>query len=329
MGFIKELFGKEAEELTSRDMRNLISMKKEEDRFLEYKGADILDKPEELSQWVSAFLNAEGGLIIIGLVEDNPKKKESPDRKVYPKRIAPVSKKYTPERVEHIILSNIGSSSRPTIKVYPVHGAKRVSRSRAVYLVEIAPGADPPYQASDGKYYRRVNFTKYALNHYEVADLFGRKGKPSLSLIPEFTEVGVEDATYRFGLRLFVANEGRAVAKYSQFSASFENAEIETVEPGNVLRIDDVHGGLPSIQWDCKRVLHPTGQRTLIAVIRFRVKDNEEPCTLDYTLVCEDMELVSDRYSFGVALLEEAKQKIERGMTAVLTHGGVEGGKGG
>lgn len=319
MGLVKDLFGKEAEDVTLRDVHNLITIRREEDRFLEYKSPAIVSDPGQLSQWVSAFLNAEGGLIIIGLCEDNPRKKEYLQQKIYPRRLAFAPRGFITERVEQLIYNNIRSSSKPAINVYPVRSIKDVTK--AIFLVEIPQGEEPPYQASDGKYYRRVNTTKYAMEHYEIADLFGKRRKPSLSLLPEFTEVRVEDSTYRFKLRLFVANNGRAIARYTQFTASFKNLEIESIDKGDVVRSDDVRGGVPSIQWDyVDRVLHPTGQKTLIADLKLRLKENEEPCTLDYTLVAEDMNLIRKKYTFGVALLEKAKGKIEKGRTAVLTH---------
>jgi len=318
VGLVKDIFGKEAHEVTLRDVRQLISMRREEDRLLEYKSPAILRDPEQLSQWVSAFLNAEGGLIIIGLCEDNPKKKESLHQKIRPTRIAFAPKGYTTEKVEGLILANIGFSSKPPVKVYSVHHPRSVKR--AIYLVEIPQGDDPPYQAADGKYYRRIGNNKYAMGHYEIMGLLGRGKKPSLALTSEVTDVKVEDSTYRFSLRLSVANDGGATARYAQFIASFANAEIESIDKGNVLRSDDIRG-MPSIQWDYSdRVLHPTGQRTLIADLRLRLLDNSKPCTLDYTLVAENTDLITNSYSFGVALLDEAKQRIEKGMTAILTH---------
>ncbi len=337
MGFIKDLFGREADEVTLGDIQQLISMRREEDRFLKYKDPGILRNVEELSQWVSAFLNAEGGLIIIGLRETTPKKKEQqkkeqqkreqPPQNIRPARVVFAPKEYSSEKVEGLIIANIGSSTKPPLKVYSVHHPKKVTK--AIYLVEIPRGDDPPYQASDGKYYRRVGSTKYAMSHYEIAELLGRRKQPSLALTSELTEVKVEDSTYRFCLRLCVANNGGATARYVQFTASFANAEIDSIDRGNVLRSDEIRGGMPSIQWDsADRVLHPTGQKTLIADLTLRLLNNDEPCTLDYTLVAEDTDLIISRYSLGAALLEEARERIEQGMVAVLIQEEAEEGEG-
>jgi hypothetical protein len=327
VGFVRDLFGKETHQITLEDIKQLMSTRREEDRSLQYKNPTSLRDPEELSQCVSAFLNAEGGVIIIGLCEAKKTKQESLDQKIRPARIAFAPKEYTKEKVEGLILANIGFTSRPSIKVYSVHNPRNVAK--AIYLVEIPQGDDPPYQAADGKYYRRVGSVKYAMSHYEIGDLLARRKKPSLALTSELTDVKVEDSSYRFSLRLFVANKGGATARYTQFTASFANAEIESVDRGTVLRSDDIRGGTPSIQWDCAdRVLHPTGQRMLIADLTLKLLDNKKPCIFDYTLVAEDTDLIIERYSFGEALLKEAKKKLEKGMAVILTGEEVEEGEG-
>ena len=328
MGFVRDLFGKETHQITLEDIKQLLSMRREEDRCLQYKSPDVLRDPEELSQCVSSFLNAEGGVIIIGLCEAKKTKSESLDQKIRAARVSFAPKEYTREKVEGLILANIGFTSRPPIRVYSVHNPRNVAK--AIYLVEIPQGDDPPYQAADGKYYRRIGSTKYAMSHYEIGDLLARKKKPSLVLTSELIDVKAEDSSYRFGLRLFVANKGGATARYTQFTASFANAEIESIDKGNVLRSDDIRGGVPSIQWDCAdRVLHPTGQRMLIADLRLRLLDNSKPCVFDYTLVAENVDLIANSYSFGEALLKEAKKKLEKGMAVFLTGEEAEEGEGG
>lgn len=76
MGAIREIFGKEPADIELTDIQNLVDNKVEENKMLEYKAPGILSHANDLSQWISSFLNAEGGLIIIGVCEDNPNKKE-------------------------------------------------------------------------------------------------------------------------------------------------------------------------------------------------------------------------------------------------------------
>lgn len=320
MGFVKDLFGKEPPEIKIEDIDNLIATKKEENRSLEYKDPRILGMPEQLSEWVSAFLNADGGLIIIGICEDDPNKKEKVEAKIFPIRKEFVGKEYTKERIEQLIYSNIRSSSKPVINVYPVRD--EADASKAIYLIEIPQGDNPPYQASDGKYYRRLNATKYPMLHSEIADFFGKRRKPALSLIFEIIQVNIQDSEYSFMLRILVFNTGKAVAKYTRVTASFANLDIVNIPKGAAQRIDDLRGDLPSLQWDYfDNVIHPTGTRTRIWDIKLKVKDNNKPFVVNYDIVAEDMDLLTDSYTFAsTAILQKASEMIAKGETPTFIH---------
>jgi hypothetical protein len=320
MGFVKDLFGKESPDVKVADIDNLIAAKKEENRYLEYKDPRILGMPEQLSQWVSAFLNADGGLIIIGVCEDDPHKKEKLEAKILPARRAFVGKEYTKERVEQTIYSNIYSSSRPIINVYPVRDES--DASKAIYLIEIPQGDNPPYQAADRKYYRRLNATKYPMPHSEVADFFGKRRKPVLSLIFAIIKVNIQDSKYLFTLRVFISNTGKAVAKYTTVTASFDNLDIVKVTKGTTQRIDDIRGDLPSLQWDYfENVIHPTGSRIRICDIELGVKDNSRPFAINYNVVAEDMDLFTDSYTvITTDVLRRASEMLAKGGSPTLIH---------
>ena len=316
MGFAEDLFGKSPTEVKIQDIRKLIDGRIEENHRLEYKRPDILKNPSKLSEWVSAFLNAEGGLIIIGVHEDKEKKEDRMYERVLPTRIGFVGAEYPKETVEQLIFSNIRSSSKPAINIYPVRDS--VDPSKAIYLVEIPQGDNPPYQAADHKYYRRLNVTKYPMEHYEIADFFGRRRKPFLTLILELINVKIEDPVYQFTLRFFLQNVGKAIAKYTRVTASFRNLKI--VEAGYLERIDYLRKA-PSVQFtDNVGVIYPAKFRTQIADVTLKVDAVTEPIAIKYDVICEDMELFDDKYSFGVDLLREAKEKMEQGQEVTLTH---------
>lgn len=101
----KIIFGKDLDKINIEDIEDLIRSKREEGQYLEYKSPEILRSPEKLSKTLSGFLNADGGILIIG-VEEEPKKKTSINQKIYPKTIAWI-KDYSCERIEQLLLSNI------------------------------------------------------------------------------------------------------------------------------------------------------------------------------------------------------------------------------
>lgn len=325
MGVIKDLFGKESTDLRIQDIQSLIDIKREEDHHLEYKDPQILGKPERLSEWISAFLNADGGLIIVGVCEDKPAEKEKVSPRIHPTHMEFVRVEYTKERVEQLIYSHIFADSKPIIGVYPVRDD--VDPSKALYLVEVPQGDNPPYQAGDGKYYRRLNATKYAMTHREIADFFGRRRKPLLTVTLDFVDIKIEDSVYQFTLRFLLQNKGRAVAKYTRVTASFSNLEIANVSEG-IQRIDFLREDVPSIQYDnVAGVFHPSSHKTRIGDITLKVKNNDEAIGIKYDVIAEDMELFEDAYRFQLELLQRAKERIEEGQKQTLIHAKTGEGK--
>jgi hypothetical protein len=265
MGAIEDIFTKPANKLGLRDIQKLIDDNREETRNLEYKAPQFAEKGAELSEWVSAFLNADGGLIILGMCESDPNKKNNINAKIYPTKIEYVESRFTKESIEQIIFSNIGCSSKPDIKIYPVRDSN--DPLKAIYLIDIPQGDNPPYQAQNKKYYRRLNATKYELPHSEIADFFGRRRKPKLLLTCRVTDpknpnsiamkraiehgsAGVATQRSSYNLQLIVSNIGHAAAKHTRITVSFENIDITKIISGPNNRIDNLRDGLPTLQWD-------------------------------------------------------------------------------
>jgi hypothetical protein len=315
MGAIEDIFGKKPIKIELHDIDNLVKQRTEERRDLEYKGPDILGKPEQLSQWISAFLNADGGLIIIGVCEDDPNKKNRISAKIYPTRIEFCSNEYTKERVEQLIFSNIRYSSKPDIRIYPIRDPD--DSTQAIYLVEIPQGDIPPYQAADGKYYRKLNATKYTMPHSEIADFFGRRRKPKLVLTNEIIKVDINESWFDF--RVFVINEGKAAAKYARVIISFDNLDIMKVMHGSKSRIDELRGNVPTLQWDYSiGVLHATEGRTRIWDLRLKVKNINQACIISGEAIAEDMDMIESTYQFNAELLNKAKTMLDKGERPCL-----------
>jgi hypothetical protein len=262
MGIIEDIFAKPTPEVGLADIQKLIDDKREETRNLEYKAPQFAEKGADLSEWVSAFLNADGGLIILGMCESDPSKKNTINAKIYPVKIDFVDGKFTKESIEQIVYSNINCSSRPHIRIHPIRNS--IDPSKAIYLIDIPQGDNPPYQAHNNKYYRRLNATKYELPHSEIADYFGRRRRPLLNLscrvidpkIPkekamkqaiESGSAGVGFQRLNYRLQIMINNIGHAPAKYARVTVSFENIDIIKIISGPNNRIDNIRNGLPTL----------------------------------------------------------------------------------
>ena len=302
MGAIKDIFGKDPEKVKINDVRKLIKEKREESHTLEYKSPKILNKPVDLSKWVSAFLNSDGGLIIIGVTEDNPSKKDRIEAKIYPEKIEFVNTEFNKERVDQIISSNIYSAVKPDIPIYPLRGSRGVSET--IYLIEIPQGNNPPYQAADERYYRRLNSTKYPVKHYEIADFFGKRRKPNLELIFKLIKAsgGIKNT---FDLQVFVTNTGNAIAKNARIIVSFENLNILKIKRGSRIRIDELRGNIATLQWDnTSGVIFPNTKKGSLDLIwdlqvqptsKFSLNNSMKIGNILWEAMAEDMDLIEGK----------------------------------
>ena len=154
----------------------------EESLNLDYKAAAALAKTDgkrkEITKDVSAMANSEGGIIIYGVSEDTairhlPGNIDSIDRTVFSK-----------EWIEHVI-GNI-SPRIDGLEIHPVPVG--VSNADIVYVVEI-PESHTVHQASDARYYKRLNFESVRMADHEIRNAMerGRHAKVELEFNIDIT----------------------------------------------------------------------------------------------------------------------------------------------
>ena len=131
------------------------------------------------------------------------------------------------------------------------------------------------------------------MEHYEIADFFGRRRRPCLHLHVQVIEFERADGFWRLTVRLVVSNDGRAAARYAQFTVSFENATIITIPHGSASSIYHLRG-LPSLQcWSDLGILHARANyRYHFADIELAQQDPTQPVTLTCDLMAEDCDPV-------------------------------------
>ncbi len=307
MGFIEIFFKKDSKDILAKDVELFVSRKIEENLNLEYKDIKAYDNFDELSKDVSAFANSEGGLLILGVGQE----KKRP--KIFPTEITWGDEFLSKERLEN----NLTGKIHPRIeglKIVPIR-----KNNSVIFLLDIPQSENPPHMAFDKRYYRRLNFGNSPMEHYEVSDFFGRRRKPCLSLIVQLTEIDVKDSTYQLKIRLFLQNSGKAIAKYTQLTASFLNLEILGFD-GSFQRIDDLREGVPSIQFiDLINVFHPTGSKARIGEITLKIKDSLEKAIITYDIVAENMDQIKKDLTFDKVDLENAKTARKLGQRMFLT----------
>ncbi len=150
-----------------------------ESLHLEYKASGAVDKADnnkklEMARDVSAFANADGGQIIYGMTEKDH------DPTGLDKGLDP--KAYPEIWFEQVLQQHV----TPTIAGLKPYHVPLHSGGVAV-VIDIPATKGDPHQ-TDGRYYRRHNFNRLIMEHYEVRDAFRRLTTPELFVTLSFLE---------------------------------------------------------------------------------------------------------------------------------------------
>jgi hypothetical protein len=178
---------KDAALWTADDLNELITDQAEESISLEFKHGQVLEdlenrqvadrRKEEISKDVSAFANRMGGVIIYGM-------EEAPQERHHATALSPIDpEKCSKERLEQIITSRI----RPRIQV--VVNPIGLGPGKVVYVVKI-PRSHTAHQASDKRYYRRVNFGNEVMEDDEIRQAMNRQTRPTYRVQLETSLIG-------------------------------------------------------------------------------------------------------------------------------------------
>ena len=188
---------------TEAELQALHTGNVKESLYLEYKSSGAVDKKDdgkkiEMARDVSAFANAEGGQIVYGMTESEHEP-TGLDAGLDPKSYPEI---WFEQVLQQHITPNI-----PRLTIRHV----RLTYERVAVVVTIPATNGDPHQVSDGRYYRRHNYNRLPMEHYEVREMFRRTTKPNLIVTFHFDRMlGYHDIVFhptavehiRAGLRL-------------------------------------------------------------------------------------------------------------------------------
>jgi hypothetical protein len=143
-----------------------------ESLHIEYKGSDSIDKRNdpkklEMARDISAFANADGGQIIYGMKENKDHEPDGLDGGLDPRE-------YPEIWFEQVLQQHV---TPKLVDVKPRHVP--LSNGRVAVVIDIPASRGDPHQVG-GRYYRRHNFNRLIMEHYEVRDAFRRSTTPDL-----------------------------------------------------------------------------------------------------------------------------------------------------
>lgn len=157
------IFGKNLIQLTFDDISNFFVDEQEENSVLEFKTGDVA--LEKIYQEVTAFLNTQGGILIIG----SPPEKTKGDKKICQGTLTNTNFK-NKDWLSQKIISNI---QPPPAGINII---ERENNGTKVFVCQIEQSVNPPHQcSSDGKYYIRLEAEAKFAPHGIVLALFNKR----------------------------------------------------------------------------------------------------------------------------------------------------------
>lgn len=172
--------------------------------------ADFVDS---LSKQVSAFVNAGGGCLFLGVDDQGQVDGGLP---------VDLRANGTREWFEDVLPGIVD----PPLRSFDVHEVRResdqspIEEGKAVYVIELPDSEDAPHQARDRRYYLRIAGKSRPMSHRHVLDILQRRRDPEVAVIgvdpygrPEVIPDPRGDALL-LRLRARVINRGRSLAQH-------------------------------------------------------------------------------------------------------------------
>lgn len=279
--------------ITLEDVENFVTEKQEEHLNLDFKlinRADLTNKHDKknFAKALSGFANSSGGVIVWGI--DARKNSDGID----------CAEELKPIENARIFLTKLNSLTGQAVS--PIvegvqHKVVEIENGKGYVLTLIPESSSGPHMAKlrENRYYKRSGDSFYMMEHFDIADMFGRRPHPNLVL------------NYRIKLLqggksiiLTIVNEGKGVARSPFFafrcSGSFQrntygldgsaNEGLPRIfHKFNSTEFPDVYVG------DANFLLHPGMRYDVAAVAEFASKASYIPndnVIIEYILSCED-----------------------------------------
>jgi predicted HTH transcriptional regulator len=179
--FIQKIFGKTRNELSIEDLSNYFSFPQEESSVIEFKSGGV--EINDIFKEITAFLNTEGGLLIIGAPKEKTIQKGKNKIKVCQGELS-----YSSFRNKDWLYQKIASNVVPAPTDLKIE--EFLTEKGNVFVIDTPQSLNPPHQASsDGRYYLRLERDAKPAPHGIVQALFNKRKVPKLIAEVDFDKV--------------------------------------------------------------------------------------------------------------------------------------------
>ncbi len=206
ISWVEKIIGKAARKVTAGDILQFFRQQQKEGQHLEFKSGKV--RMDKILKEVSAFLNADGGLLIVGA----PREVDVPG-------LADTRNSFGEPDPSHISHPDVFFEAIHR-QMEPLPSGINISQVRfnngSVFLIDILPSQCPPHQISNtGTYYLRDNDVSRPASHQELETLFFKKRMPDLQL-----RIALERKPDAVVLHIYVINESTRSAEFSRMEIS-------------------------------------------------------------------------------------------------------------
>lgn len=179
--YIEKIFDKPRNEVKLSDIEEYFSTPQEESSVIEFKSGEV--EINDIFKEITAFLNTEGGLLIIGAPRESKKNLGKNVIKVCEGNLT-----YSSFKNKDWLYQKIASNIVPTPTNLQIE--EFLTENGNIFLIDIPQSLSPPHQcSSDGKYYLRLERDAKPAPHGIIQALFNKRRVPLLSADVTITEI--------------------------------------------------------------------------------------------------------------------------------------------
>lgn len=270
--YITKFFNKNPEELNIEDLKNFFYVRQDENSTLEFKSGEV--EIDDLYKEVTAFLNTEGGMMIVGAPRET-KDKNGKRIVCYCQGNLTFSKFISKDWLNQKLFSNITPS--PT----DIYIKEFITEHGNVFIIDVPQSLYPPHQSNcDGRYYIRIDNEAKPAPHGLVQALFDKRRRPKLRA--QIKRNGLNELIDE--IRFSIHNDSEIPADKVAYIVDVFN--IESVD-GNS-RFREVEDELIKKKFTCS----DSSNQVLVSVIqignRFKVKHNRKNYIINVSYWCKE-----------------------------------------
>jgi hypothetical protein len=168
------------------------------------------DAQRVLAKALCGFANADGGVIVIGMEAKAGPTKYDPD---VIQRAAQVT---DPIAVKSRVEALVGELVEPRLQGVRMAAIPDPPGSATGFVVlSVPPTEGPPCRSRKHRdFFQRITSGTYPMEYFQIADMFGKRHRPQLSLFLEVGRFHLDGQSYEREFTIGIENSGRAVARF-------------------------------------------------------------------------------------------------------------------